>query len=130
MPRVLLIDDDKPVRTTITLALQKQGFEVVAAESGRAGLREFENSRFDLLIVDIFMPDMDGVKTIKALRQRNPQLPVIAISGVLLRASARTALDFFPMLPDLGGVTCLQKPFRPSELLKIVKNALGAPLPA
>jgi CheY-like chemotaxis protein len=130
MPRVLLIDDDKPVRTTITLALEKQGFEVVAAESGRAGLREFENSNFDLLIVDIFMPDMDGVKTIKALRQRNPQLPVIAISGVLLRASARTALDFFPMLPDLGGVTCLQKPFRPSELLKIVNDALGAPLPA
>jgi CheY-like chemotaxis protein len=125
MPRVLLIDDDKAVRATITLALRAQGFEVVAAESGRAGLKECENSQFDLLIVDIFMPDMDGVQTIKAFRQRNAALPIIAISGVMLRGSERTALDFFHMSPNLGGVSCLQKPFRAREIVKAVQDALS-----
>lgn len=125
MPRVLLIDDDKRVRATITVALRARGVEVVAAESGRAGLREFESSHFDLLIVDIFMPDMDGVKTIKAFRQRNAALPIVAISGVLLPAAGKTALDFFPMSPNLDGIVCLQKPFRPSELLKAVNEAMA-----
>jgi CheY-like chemotaxis protein len=67
---------------------------------------------------------MDGVKTIKALREKSPNLAVIAISGVLMRASGRTALDFLPMAPNLSGVVCLQKPFRPPDLLKAVDAAL------
>jgi len=125
MPRILVIDDQSRVRAAIMIALQAKGFDVVAVESGRLGLREFETSNFDLAIVDIFMPGMDGTKLIKALRERAPNLPVIAISGVLLRASGRTALDFFPMAPELSDIICLQKPFRPGELLQAIQKAIA-----
>ena len=125
MPRILVIDDQSHVRAAIMIALQAKGFDVVAVESGPLGLREFETSHFDLAIVDIFMPGMDGTKLIKALRERGQNLPVIAISGVLLRASGRTALDFLPMVPELSDVICLQKPFRPGELLQAIQKAFA-----
>ena len=125
MPRILVIDDQPHVRATISLALQARGFEVVGADSGVAGLKEFEDSKFDLAIVDIFMPGMDGAKIIKLLRGRAPNLPIIAISGVLLKASGRTALDFLAMAPELTNIVCLQKPFRPPELLQAIQNAMA-----
>jgi len=127
MLRILVIDDQPHVRATISVALEASGFDVVAVESGRLGLRELKKSFFDLAIIDIYMPDMDGVKLIKALRVDAPNLPVIAISGVFLGTSERTVLDMLPMAPDLSGVTCLQKPFRPKELLQAIQKAMGVP---
>jgi CheY-like chemotaxis protein len=126
MQRVLVIDDQSHVRATISIALQANGFDVVGVESGRLGLIKLDESRFDIAIVDIFMPEMDGVKFIKALRARAPNLPVIAISGVFLGESDRTALDMLPMAPGLAGITCLQKPFRPKELLQAIQKVIGA----
>lgn len=120
MRRILVIDDQPQVRTAVSLALRAKGFEVVTAENGHAGLRAFRTSPFDLAIVDIFMPEMDGVKLIKAVRQRNPNFPVIAVSGVHLRGSERTALDLFPLAPELSDVVCLQKPFGPAELMQAI----------
>jgi CheY-like chemotaxis protein len=71
------------------------------------------------------MPGMDGTKTIKVLRELKPNLPVIAISGVLLKSSGRTALDFLPLAPAFADVVCLQKPFRPNELFQAVQKAIG-----
>jgi CheY-like chemotaxis protein len=124
MPRVLVIDDQAHVRATISLTLQANGFEVVAADGAKAGLRELKKSLFDLAIVDIYMPEMDGVKFIKALRAGAPNLPVIAMSGVFVGASERTVLDMIPLSPDLSGVKCLRKPFRSHELLLAVQEAL------
>src|SRR5258708_30381998 len=61
MARVLVIDDDQPVRATITVVLEAGGFEVVAVDGGRAGQKAVEISRFDATIVDVFMPGMDGL---------------------------------------------------------------------
>jgi CheY-like chemotaxis protein len=130
MVRILVIDDQNHVRAAIAAALQAKGFDVVAAENGAAGLKAFDKSAFDLAIVDVFMPGMDGVQLIKAMRERNPSLPVIAISGVHLSVSGRTALDFLPMAPDLSAVVCLQKPFRPAELMQAIGKALGQAMPA
>ena len=79
MTRVLVIDDQQYVRAAMVVALRATGFDVVAFESGRLGLNALDHSAFDLAIVDIYMPDMDGVKLIKALRERSPDLPIIAI---------------------------------------------------
>ena len=133
MRRILLIDDDNQTRGALMLALRAKGFDVVAAENGQVGLREFHDGPFDLAIVDVFMPGMDGVKLIKTLREYKHDFPIIAISGVLLRASGRTALDLFPLTPELSNIVCLQKPFRPPELLRAIETALGiaaAPRPA
>jgi CheY-like chemotaxis protein len=126
LPRILVIDDQNPVRAAIVLALQARGFDVVAAESGQSGLAKFEQSEFDVAIADLFMPGIDGLSLIKALRKRNPRFPVIAMSGVLLGTSGRTALDQLPNIKELADVICLQKPFGPNDLLQAVAAALAA----
>jgi CheY-like chemotaxis protein len=123
--RVLVIDDQPHVRATISLALQAKGFQVVGADGGMEGLKLFDETQFDLAIVDIFMPGMDGAKIIKMLRERAPRLPIVAISGVTLKASGKTALDFIAMSPQLSNVICLQKPFRPPALLDAIQQAIS-----
>lgn len=125
MPRALVIDDQAQVRATISIVLKAKGFEVVAVDNGVAGLKELTNSHFDIAIVDIYMPGIDGTKIIQLLRLRDENLPIVAISGVLLTASGRTALDCIPMAPALNKVTCLQKPFRDSELLQSIEKAIA-----
>ena len=129
MPRILVIDDQNPVRTAITLALRANGFDVVGADSGQSGLSKFEQCSFDVVIADLFMPGIDGVTFIRTLRERNPGFPVIAMSGVLLGPSGRTALDQLQTIAELSDVICLQKPFRPNELLQAVAAALATPAP-
>jgi CheY-like chemotaxis protein len=107
------------------VALRAHGFEAIGFDSGTSALAAAQESSFDLAIVDIYMPGMDGVQLIKALRQRVPNLPVIAVSGTMLPGSTHTALDYFPGLPALAGVTCLQKPFRPPELIKAIQTAMS-----
>jgi CheY-like chemotaxis protein len=126
VPRILVIDDQKHVRTAIVLALQAKGFDVVGAESGQSGLTKFAQSEFDLVIADIFMPGVDGVTLIKALRKRHPGLPVVAMSGVLLGGTGQTALDHLANISELSDVIGLQKPFRPSDLLQAVAAAVAA----
>jgi CheY-like chemotaxis protein len=125
MTRVLVIDDEQYVRAAMVVALKANGFDVVAFESGRLGLSALDNSAFDLAIVDIYMPDMDGVRLIKALRERSPNLPIIAISGVMFRTSGRNVLNILANAHELSGITCLQKPFRPKELVEAIQNAIG-----
>jgi CheY-like chemotaxis protein len=72
------------------------------------------------------MPGIDGVTLIKELRKRSPGLPVVAMSGVLLGTSGRTVLDHLPNISELTDVVCLQKPFRPNDLLQAVLAALAA----
>jgi CheY-like chemotaxis protein len=126
VPRILVIDDQAHVRAAIVTALQAKGFDVVGAESGQSGLTKFEQSEFDVVMVDLFMPGIDGVTLIKTLRERSPRLPVIAMSGVLLGASGRTALDHLPNISELADVVRLQKPFRPNDLMQAITAALAA----
>jgi CheY-like chemotaxis protein len=125
MMRILVIDDQAHVRTAIALALSAKGFDVIALGSGAEGLKEFEASSFDLAVVDVFMPGMDGVQLIKALRARKANLPVIAMSGVQLGTSHRTALDYLPKAPGLPYIVCLPKPFRPKQLVEAIESAIA-----
>jgi DNA-binding response OmpR family regulator len=116
MTRVLVIDDQSGVRAMISIVLRINQFEIVEAASGAAGLKEFENSRFDLAIVDIFLQETNGFDLIRTMRERIPHLPVVAISGM-------TTLDFVAASPELVNVICLQKPFRPNELIRAIEAA-------
>jgi CheY-like chemotaxis protein len=126
MPRALVIDDKAYIRTTVSMILRAHGFDVTEADSGTAGLKQLEETNFDLAIVDIYMPGVDGVRVIKLIRERTPKLPVVAMSGAQLGSSGRTALDYFPMIPDLVGVPSIKKPFKPDQLMEIVKRAMKA----
>ncbi|MBT1511733.1 response regulator [Bradyrhizobium sp. SRL28] len=116
MPRVLVVDDQADVRTMISIVLRVQQFEIVEAESAASALKLFEETSFDLAIVDIFLQGTNGSDLITALRGRVPGLPVVAISGM-------TALDFLSETPELSDVVCLQKPFRPLDLMRAIEAA-------
>jgi DNA-binding NtrC family response regulator len=69
------------------------------------------------------MSNMDGVKVIKTIRASDPNMPVIAMSGVQMGTSQRTALDFPPLVPQIAGIVRLKKPFRPSHLIHAIREA-------
>jgi DNA-binding response OmpR family regulator len=116
VPRVLVIDDQAEVRTMISIVLRVNHFEIVEAASGAAGLKAFEDSSFDLAIVDIFLQGTNGLEVIRKMRERIPDLPVVAISGMM-------SLDFVSEPPELANVVCLQKPFRPHDLVRAIEAA-------
>ena len=125
MPRVLVVDDQSHVRNAIVTVLEaKGGFSVATAENGADALKLFRASKFDLVVADLYMPGMDGVKLIKEMRTIDPNIAVVAISGVLMRSTGRTALDILSMNRDLSGIATLQKPFRPSQLLQAIRRAV------
>jgi DNA-binding response OmpR family regulator len=119
MPRVLVIDDQKDVRAMVAMVLRVNRYDVVEAASGAAGLKAFSEGAFDAVIVDIFLADTSGVDVMVAIRERFPTFPIVAVSGM-------TALDFVRGAPGLADVVCLQKPFRPNDLLAALKAAQGA----
>lgn len=116
MPRVLVVDDQSDVRAMICIVLRVNHFEIVEAASAALALKAFEDSRFDLAIVDIFLQGTNGFELIRTMREGVPDLPVVAISGM-------TALDFLTESPELSNVVCLQKPFRPIELMRAIEVA-------
>ncbi len=119
MSRILVIDDQLQVRAAISAALKARNFDVVTVKSGRLALGELASSSFDLVIVDLNMPEMDGIELIEALRESRPNSPIIAISGALLSGSGRNALDIVP-----AEIIRLRKPFRPAELMAAVQSAI------
>jgi CheY-like chemotaxis protein len=124
MSRVLVVDDDKAVRTAIKTVLEHHGFDVTVAEDGRSGISAVQGRQYDVVIVDIFMPGMDGLETIRAFNKHAPSVPVIAISGFLFRDSAQPAPDFLSMATKLGAAYSLHKPFQPKDLLRVVEACL------
>ena len=119
MPRVLVIDDQSDVRAMISIVLRINHFDIVEAASAAAALKAFEEQSFDLAIVDIFLQGTNGFDLIGTLRERVPNLPMVAISGM-------TALDFLSESPGLSDVVCLQKPFRPHDLMRAIEAARGS----
>ena len=116
MSRILVIDDQADVRAMIGIVLRVHHYEIVEADSVEAGLKAFEDSSFDLAIVDIFLKGTNGFDFIKMMRERIPELPIVAISGM-------TALDFVSSSPEFSDVVGLQKPFRPNDLVRAIEAA-------
>jgi DNA-binding response OmpR family regulator len=103
----------------MSIVLRVHHFEIVEAGSAAAALQAFESASFDLAIVDIFLQGANGFDLIRMMRERVPNLPVVAISGM-------TALDFVSASPDFADVVCLQKPFRPNDLVRAIEAASAA----
>ena len=118
MATILLIDDDDQVRRLFQVALERAGYRVLTAESGPHGLRLLQHQEVDLILVDIFMPDMDGLEVIQLLRKTRPACKIIAISG---GSGKRDHLD---TAKYLGADDTLKKPFSPQELLEAVSFQL------
>jgi CheY-like chemotaxis protein len=124
--KILIVDDDSAVQATIKLLLERAGHSVVVASDGRKGLAVFEAGDFDLLFLDIFMPGMDGIETMRQVHQQQPLIPIIVISGNPILGDLCQGPDFLTMATKLGAVSTLQKPFRPAALLAAVAGCLDA----
>src|SRR5256884_7477998 len=125
MTRVLIVDDDPMVCAAIEIYLDRHGFEVTIADGGEAGLRALEEGRFDLMIVDIFMPHMRGFESIRIFHERAPALPLIAMSGYAFANLNSPAPDFLRMTLELGASRCLRKPFTPAALQVAINQCLS-----
>src|SRR6185312_1012514 len=105
---------------------ERAGHRVAVASDGRKGLAAFEAGNFDLLFLDIFMPGMDGIETMRLVHQRWPDVPIIVISGRPIIPDADAEPDFLTMAMKLGAISSLPKPFKPAALLATVAACLGA----
>lgn len=121
MPRILVIDDEAPVRTLLQTVLERAGYEVVTAPDGKKGMRCHEMAPADLIITDIVMPDKEGIELIRELRQAEPDVKVFAISG-----GGRVAANPYLMLAEkLGALRTFAKPVKTDVLLEAVNDAVG-----
>jgi DNA-binding response OmpR family regulator len=122
MRRILIVDDDPHIRQAICAWLDHHGFRVSVADSGINGLAALDGSAFDLMIVDVFMPNMRGFESIRMFHRRAPTVPLIAISGY---AFSTTEPDFLRMATRLGATRCMRKPFKPATLLAVIDECLA-----
>jgi CheY-like chemotaxis protein len=125
MRRILVVDDDPHICLAIRAWLKRYGFKVAIADGGASGLLALDNSTFDLMIVDIFMPDMRGFESIRVFHDRAPTVPLIAISGYAFSGLERASPDFPRIALRLGATRCLRKPFRPATLLSVIDECLS-----
>ena len=123
MATILCIDDEESILRLFQVALEGAGYRVLIAESGQHGLRFLEHQEVDLILVDIFMPDMDGLEVIQLLRKTRPASKIIAITG---KPGATNNLD---IAKHLGAHDTLMKPFSLQELLDAVANQLQSSYP-
>jgi CheY-like chemotaxis protein len=132
MAHILVVDDDPMVCMAIEVYLERHNFKVTVADSGEMGLRALEDTTFDLMIVDIFMPHMRGFESIRIFHERAPQIPLIAMSGYAFANLNSPAPDFLRMTLELGATRCLRKPFTPLALWAVINECLseaGANIP-
>jgi CheY-like chemotaxis protein len=119
MATILLIDDEESVRSLFQVALERAGYRVLTAENGKHGLRLLEHQEVDLIFVDIFMPEMDGLELIPLLRKMRPANKIIAISG------GSGQMNHLDTAKYSAADDTLKKPFSLQELLDAVLAQLN-----
>jgi len=118
---VLIVDDDPKVRRTLRAILEASSHSVLEATNGREALQLIEQHHPDLMIVDIVMPEMDGLETIRMLRRKGLRMPIIAMP---MRADS-TAKRYSEFAKSFGADDVLLKPFADTDVLDVVARVLG-----
>jgi DNA-binding response OmpR family regulator len=118
--RILVIEDEPRILSFLSRGLEAEGFFVLGARDGQEGLRLAETTRFDLVILDLLLPRLDGLSVLRLLDEKQPEVPVVIVSA---RADLATKLHGF----GLGARDYLTKPFSFDELLARVRVHLRRP---
>lgn len=114
--RVLIVDDEQEYLASLSRALGRRGFAVTAVDNGAAAIEIHARSAFDVIVVDLRMPVLDGIATLTAIRGRDLRTPVLLLSGQADLASAATALRH-------GVTDCLLKPCEVEDLAVALEDA-------
>ena len=125
MARILVVDDEALVRSSIGAWILAMGHEVVVADGAASGLKALDENAFDVMIVDIFMPHMHGLESVRTFHQRAPLVALVAISGYVFLERRVPAPDFLQLALKLGASHCLRKPFTPKALQYAIEECLA-----
>lgn len=117
---LLIIDDDEQVRQLIKEILVNAKYAVIEARDGQEGISLCRQGLIDLVVLDIFMPNKEGLETIKELRQEFPDIKVLAMSG----GSSRDSLGVLHIAERLGAHQTINKPFDVETFLETIKAIL------
>jgi DNA-binding NtrC family response regulator len=112
---VLIVDDDSEVRQLFCDLVKLLGFAPTATASGMAALQQLKSSHFDLVILDMRVPDLSGLEAFKAIRQFNSSVPVVLTTGFGMDKDVQEALS-------MGALMCLEKPFEVTRTLKTLRE--------
>ena len=115
-PLVLVADDEPRITKLVSIALGEEGFRVVTANGGEEALQKAEEVRPDIVLLDIVMPDLDGIEVMRQLREQRP-VPVILLTAKGATADKAKGLD-------LGADDYIAKPFHPDELAARVRAVI------
>lgn len=117
---ILIVDDERNIRVTLRDALEAAGYTVELAPDGAAALAHIEGRPYDLILLDLKLPDVDGLDVLAQARAMRPDALVVVITAHGTVEAAVTAMK-------RGAHDLLQKPFTPSQLREVVARALGVP---
>ena len=115
--KALVIDDEQIVLDSVSRILTDENYQVDVSLSGREGLNQAIETEYDIVLTDIRMPDIGGMRVLRDVKRAKPSLPVLIITGYATVKSAVQAMK-------LGAADYLEKPFTPEQLLKSVASAL------
>jgi DNA-binding response OmpR family regulator len=116
-PRILLVDDEQPIQTLLSFPLQRDGYDVVAAADGREALARYSEQVFDLVVLDLMLPRMDGLEVCRRLRAKGETVPIIMLTAKSDEIDKVLGLE-------LGADDYITKPFSMREFRSRVKAAL------
>lgn len=123
MAKVLVIDDEQGIRSLLDTLLSRKGYDVVLADGGRKGLELFRRERPDVIVLDLNMPEMDGVAFLQQVRSLNPDQPVIILTGAGTPEKEQR-------VHALGVSELVEKEFSLHRLGDALKRLLRTPDPA
>jgi DNA-binding NtrC family response regulator len=115
--KVLVIDDEQIVLDSIRKILKEEDYEIDASLSGREGLDRAIKEQYDVVLTDIRMPDIGGMRVLRDIKRAKPSLPVVMITGYATVQSAVQAMK-------LGAMDYLEKPFTPERILEVVAASI------
>ena len=115
-PSLLIIDDESAILDTLRILLKNQGFEVNTAQGGKAGLEQLKSTSPDIVLTDVRMPQVTGIDILTAVRQQDPETPVILMTA---QASLQSAIQAV----NEGAFYYIQKPFSNDDLVAICRRA-------
>jgi CheY-like chemotaxis protein len=118
VPRILVIDDEESIRNVLCSLLEGEGYEVMEAQNGRAGIQQCRRVPVDLVITDIIMPEGEGLETIRELRRSYPGLKIFAMTG----ARISKQLDILNIAATFGAIRTFDKPFELMDMLNAVRE--------
>ena len=124
MALIIIADDDELIRSVLREALVRCGHVVIEASNGVDCLRLMKSEAPELIIIDIFMPELDGLGTLNEVSEKWPEVKVICMSG----GGSHNSLDYLDVAKEFGAYQVLKKPFKIKHVINIVSDILALPV--